>query len=984
MTAVHEHQATRISLRTVTVEAGQPLSTVAEPERPVGPPPPRLVGRAAELDQLVVNVQSPPAVIVLEGEAGIGKTRLVSELCNHPALRDRLFLLGVCQSIREPFPLGPVLEAVRGLNQQLPGAALSPVTGALCSLLPELRDWLPDPPERLDSPVAERHRLFRGLVELLAAACPATLVLEDVHWADPQTVDFLRYLLVDPPVGLSLVITYRAEEIDPVVRALAGKLPPSVTRCHLALEPLDKTQTGQLAAAIAEVDQVSDEFASYLCERTGGLPFAIEQVMALLWERGVTPGDQQWSRQMLDELGVPVALRDHIQERATLLPAQVRSLLEVLAVMRYPATEDEIAQVTGQPAAEVAVGLCDGIRAGLLVDAGLRVGFRHALAAQAIYDGVPGPRRRELHNRTADVLSSTSGERPLGRIAYHLQQAGRTAEWIVVAEQAADRAVELGNYDEAARLLEEVLRQASPEPEVMGRLAIKLGWATTEVLRVTTAPELLDRVLAEDLPRSVRGELQYLAGVLIDQHNLDAERLLPLMRQAVENLPNRPDLRARALMALGLSQTSQPLSQRKRWLDRSLATLPEIPDQESRVFLLGKITAGLVDMGHPQWWELMDQLRSLTPHGPRTPAAANAWYSVGAAACFTGHHQLAGELLNGARDGATACRSQRMELFARGGLAAYSYDRGAWSGLERTLAELIEQTVAYPRCRLLAVAVAGSLALARGQVESAEQQLIEAIGDRIDGSSYSVAIATAGRIRLALARGEPDTALTVAEAYLRAARPGHPLWPIIYRALPWLVEAHLAAGQLAQARTLILRCWRELRKRAAPLAPAALRHARGLLAQASGEPVTAAYHFLTAGQRYELRNCPYEAAQVREQAAQAMLAAGRLDGIELPLREALIEYDRLGANWDLGRAARLARSHGVSVPARHRGGHRGYGDALTPREREVALLAASGRTNKEIAGELFVSAETVKKHLQAVMRKLGVQSRVALARRLPT
>jgi DNA-binding CsgD family transcriptional regulator len=91
-------------------------------------------------------------------------------------------------------------------------------------------------------------------------------------------------------------------------------------------------------------------------------------------------------------------------------------------------------------------------------------------------------------------------------------------------------------------------------------------------------------------------------------------------------------------------------------------------------------------------------------------------------------------------------------------------------------------------------------------------------------------------------------------------------------------------------------------------------------------------------------------------------------------------YRALGASWDLGRVASMARRHGVPVPGRHRAGRRGYGAQLSPREREVAELAATGRTNKEIAAELFLSVSTVEKHLKAVTRKLGVRSRAAIAR----
>ncbi len=100
------------------------------------------------------------------------------------------------------------------------------------------------------------------------------------------------------------------------------------------------------------------------------------------------------------------------------------------------------------------------------------------------------------------------------------------------------------------------------------------------------------------------------------------------------------------------------------------------------------------------------------------------------------------------------------------------------------------------------------------------------------------------------------------------------------------------------------------------------------------------------------------------------------------VRAALATYQRLDATWAFDRAASLARAHGVSVPARHRGGRRGYGPELSPREAEVARLAGAGRTNAQIAAELFVSVSTVKKHLAATFRKLDVTSRPELVRRL--
>jgi predicted ATPase len=171
---------------------------------------PIMVGRGDELAAAVAAARRPPAVIVVEGEAGVGKSRLVTELLEHPDLSGRRHLVGRCHQIREPFPLGVIVEAVRRLGDDLRAYRLGPVAGALRPLLPEVADLLPLPPEPLDDRAAEQHRVFRGLVEVFTALGPGVLVLEDLHFADPKTVDFLAYLLAEPPPRLALVLTFRS------------------------------------------------------------------------------------------------------------------------------------------------------------------------------------------------------------------------------------------------------------------------------------------------------------------------------------------------------------------------------------------------------------------------------------------------------------------------------------------------------------------------------------------------------------------------------------------------------------------------------------------------------------------------------------------------------------------------------------------------------------------------------------------------------
>ena len=155
---------------------------------------PVLVGRERELGLLLEAVAEPPAVALVEGEAGVGKTRLVGEVLVAPELRERSTLIGFCQPFREPLPFGPMIEALRGVQNlsmaQEPGA----IAGALRPLLPELSGQLPPPLAPLGDARAERHRIFRAIVEVLRALGPTICVLEDLHWSDEGTGDLLRFL----------------------------------------------------------------------------------------------------------------------------------------------------------------------------------------------------------------------------------------------------------------------------------------------------------------------------------------------------------------------------------------------------------------------------------------------------------------------------------------------------------------------------------------------------------------------------------------------------------------------------------------------------------------------------------------------------------------------------------------------------------------------------------------------------------------------
>ncbi len=956
------------------------MSTSTDGRRVVSP---TLVGRSAELERLAAVVSSPPSVVVVDGEAGIGKTRLVAELAARPEVAGRRLLVGRCHRIRESFPLGPVIEALRGLGEALAAVTLSPVAGALRPLLPELAGLLPPAPEPLDDRAAERHRTFRGLVGLLESLSPAVLVLEDLHWADEQTADFVRYLLAEPPPKLSLVLTFRGEEVELGIRALTAALPAGTGRAEIVLAPLDRERTGELAAAIMDLSRVSDEFAGYLRERTSGLPFAIEELLALMRARGtLIRRGSGWSRRALDELDVPAGIRDSVLERVGGLTPRARTLVEVAAVLQVPVAHEVLFATAGWTGEQANPVLEEALSAGVLAGQHGDYGFRHLLAAQAVYEAVPQPRRGVLHGRAADALRAHAPV-PLGQVAHHLRFAGRLEEWAVAAGRAADHAIELGNDVEAVRLLEDVLRHAPLTPEQAGPLAVTLARSAIEALRAREVADVVGAVLELDLAQEVRGELRFRLGLLLHESGDEPERAARLFAAAVDELDDRPDLKAWAMVMLGIPVTPDvALAEYRPWLMRALEVIPDVADPSFEVFLLGKVAMVLVPTGDPVWRQLLTRIETRTGGAPRHRREVNAYWSVGAEACFAGHYEVAGRLLAAGLRVAGASESPRMVLSLRSAVALLDLCRGSWTGLDDEVGVLVEELAAHPRAGIDVQVVPAVLALARGELDEAHRLLSDLV-DRIEelGGFDVLPLPVTALIRLALAREDVALAAATADRLLAVVEPKG-VWAPGVRALPAVAEALVAAGRGAEAAAVVERYAVAVAELDAPLAEPALRHARGILHTGREDSTKAARDLTAAADHYAALSCPYESALARELAGLALLEVGRADDAGEALRAALAGFRELGATWDAGRVAQAARQHGVTVPVHHRGGRPSYGAELSPREREVAELAAAGRTNKEIAADLYLSVNTVARHITAAMRKLGVTSRVAIIHRL--
>jgi DNA-binding CsgD family transcriptional regulator len=324
---------------------------------------------------------------------------------------------------------------------------------------------------------------------------------------------------------------------------------------------------------------------------------------------------------------------------------------------------------------------------------------------------------------------------------------------------------------------------------------------------------------------------------------------------------------------------------------------------------------------------------------------------------------------------------QRVLSIARAGRAYLDWYTGRWTGLAQSVAQLAEVDVTDQlSVRIEAREIQALVELAVGSRRSAEQQLSAVLDgwSRLGplGCEAATSAAALGRIRLAEGSAEQALQLT-GPVMARIAK--KELWLWATDALPVHFDALAGTGSYAQAEDLAgeLAGWLACRNAPAPAAAAMLCQA--IMAEVSGDLNTAAGLFAKAAQAWAGLPRPYDELRALERQGRCLLTTGEIDLGLVILSKAQQRLQELGARWDAARVARALRQHGVEVPHSWRGGHRGYGDRLSPRERDVVALVAQGMTNREVGQAMFLSPKTVGLHLHRAMRKLGVSTRTAAA-----
>ncbi|GAA1165224.1 ATP/maltotriose-dependent transcriptional regulator MalT [Kitasatospora gansuensis] len=937
------------------------------------------VGRRRELGLLLAAVRHPPAVVLIEGEAGIGKSRLVREATATLAPERHCVLTGYCQPLREPFPYGPVFDALAKAGPWLPGTGVPPTAGALAPLLPDLADRLPSPPmPPPDGPQAERHQLVRAVRSLLGVLGPAVLVVEDMHWVDDATRELLLLIARDLPDQLSLVLTYRAEDLPPRTPVLgsAYRHPPGTSGTTITLAPLTEADVAELATG-ALGSRATPVLARALYGRSEGLPLVAEEDLISLDDQGRRGGTAD-AVAVLERAQVPRGLREAVTERLAGLSPPGAAVVDAAAVLAVPADEPLLTAVAGLDPEQGALGLTEALRLSVLrEDEDGRYGFRHVLAQQVAYRNVPGPQRTRLHQRAVEELERHSPQ-PLVQIAHHTLALGDREAWFRRAEAAADQAVALGDTGTAAALLRRILEQPHLGDDLRSRAALALARIAVDGIDHVATIALLRRLIADpQQSESTRGDIRLALGLLMVNHGGNRAGFREV-RRSVEELATRPDRAARAMIAMAMYERDGASDQARDWMDRAEQTVRGSADDAIQAAVHATRLTLLARQGDPAVWPQLDRLPRAAAGPEVLRQTARALYNVGDIAIELGHDRRARTLLTESRDLARRSGTSHLECYSRIALLRLNGLAGHWDGLEEDFAAL---DTAHPDIAMTGTEQAlilGQLATAKGQRSRAIEQFTLAADYGKHESQVTAALrAASGLAAVRLAQGAPEDARAVtdpAAAMLRRAA----AWARATGVVPVAIEAALACGDHRFAEQLADDAEQGLRDADAPAADAELRFARGLLHSAA-EPAAAAEHFLQAEHLWQEIGRPYEAARAAECSGRA-LAASRPDASTAHLTEALDTFTRLGATADAARCRHTLDRLGLVRPPTR--GRRGYGDRLSPREHQVAELLAQGATNQDIAEALFLSPRTVERHVAHVLKKLDA-TRKTVSEALP-
>ena len=1000
---------------------------------------PTFVGRRPELDRMEAVLlharEGRPSVILVAGEAGVGKTRFVQQAAGLARASGARVLEGGCVQVGiEGLPFGPIVEALRNLTNDLTPGTLDELLG---SGRAELSRLMPNLVRKGDEPLAggqpdssAQGRLFEHLLLMLgrlAEKAPLVLVVEDVHWADRSTLELLAFLARNLRQGpLAVMITYRSDELHrrhPLLPFLA-ELERSGRAERIELTRFDRTELAEQLAAILGAQPDAELVSRILARSEGNAFFAEELLMA-----------------GLNKSRLPETLRDVLLARVATLSERAQDLVRVAAAGGSRISPQLLADVLGVPVDGLDAGLDEAVSMHILVsgDEGAeeRYAFRHALVQEAVYSDLLPGRRTRLHAAFAKALAEDSAvgadASRAAELAYHWQAAHDLPRafdtWIaagIAAEGIYAFAQGLACFEHALELWDQVPDATARAPMDRADLLARTAHLSEapdphrSVAYIREAIDLLDP--AADPTRSglLHERLGNYTWSLMETRTAEAA-----FGEAVRLVPAEPPSVARSSVLSGLGRYHAMVGHATEAVALceealSVARAISARDVESRALrrlglalvVQGDIEAGLssIDRAREIDLELGDAYEVCADLCIRSEALLLA-----------GRYPEAVPAARQAED-----HSARHGLGARFGMLALTHltfallELGRWDEAVEAVAraqrrETPTQTEFTLEAFLLLIdARRGQFELAEPRAQRVQQMAANILGWEAFPFLAELALwqadplAAREAVRLGVAGFEGEDAVAV--------RRLESLFELGIRAeadLAALARTRHADAEVSETRRIGAAYLARMRAAAEDVEvahPMRVQEAASLAACEAEfsrlEGVPEPDRWASAAEAYDGWLMPFDRAYALMREAEAVLAQHRdrpraarvlkeAHGIAislgaLPLRQAVeglagragiaLEANAVVTNEAAGearlpetsRAAALVR---VKPPApAPRGRH-----DLTPRELEVLRLLAAGHSDGEIAEALFISKKTASVHVAAIKGKLGARSRVEIA-----
>ncbi|MDN3356707.1 helix-turn-helix transcriptional regulator [Actinomadura sp. DC4] len=935
---------------------------------------PAFVGRKAELATLTDACDrargGTPGAVLLGGEAGGGKTRLVDEFAAR-VCDDTLVLAGGCLELSTAgFPYAPFTAALRQLVREAGAAeiaALMPRDGArdLARLLPEFGEA---PADR--DPDTARARLFEQmlvLLERLAERRPLILVIEDAHWADRSTRDLLVFLLRNlRHTAVLVIITFRSDELHRghPMRPVIAELERIEGVVRLDLPRLTRAETaGQLAGIIGHAPDAT--LIAMVYERSSGIPLLIEATAE-------TP-----------DCGMPQSVRDLVLAGVNRLPEDTQDLLRLASTGGVRFGHTVLSEVAGLSDTALSAALRPAVDANVLLADEEAYAFRHALIWEAIHDDLlPGEHGR-AHRRFAEALeanpSLSLAGRPAVEITMHWAKSHDHERALPAAWKAAGESASAFAYAEQLQMLERVLELWDRVPDAETRIGTDHVSVLQRAAQAAGACGEPDRGLA-----FVR------AALAETDERTDPERVALLLRRraalvfvlgraggvddlrrALSLVPSASVVRAevlaplgRALVLLGRHDEARPISEETLELAERFDDECTAADAHNNLAIAESIDGRFTDA-----MARLETARAQAEHAHDGDTVLRSMVNTADALEAYGDPEAALEVAQRTLTLAESLgRARTKGIFAANNLTEAQISLGRWDDAVETFERAAELSPP-PGLRGQHLLNRGEIAAARGEsaVAAAIVEELRALYAADDPYPQQLLPLASLVIEWRLAEGDVPGAVDATRRAITEQdlhRDVRHAWPILVagmRACAAQRDAALAAKVRAVADATPAHGPVMTARRLTVIAEST--RAEGAVDRPAWSAAVAAWDAL---------GYPYPLAYALLRSAEAAVAEGDRESAAVSLSRAAELTDRLGARPLRAEIDLVARRSRLTV-AGARTGHAAFG--LTTREQEVLRLVADGRSNRDIAEELFISAKTASVHVSNILAKLSVSSR---------